>query len=277
MAEPLRAAYDAMPEPRLVAALGDCALGCGVLGDRAELAGPLEDVLPVDIRIPGCPPTPQRDRRAPARRPERASWRDGRRSRAPAAARLEAHVACMWTSHDRAARVLPDACADIVFVGGRMIVAGPATEAIDATPTPGQGRCGVRFRVGSAGAALGLPVIELLDLGMRWRSCGARGATAGGPRGRPRRRSSAALAALTRGWPSGCPAAGGDPLVRGAAVALVRDGASLPKAGRTVGLGERQLRRRFERAVGYGPATLVRDPALPALPRARRAAAAARR
>jgi Ni,Fe-hydrogenase III small subunit len=59
MAPALRVAYDAMPEPRLVAALGDCALGCGVLGDRAQLVGALEDVLPVDIRIPGCPPSPQ--------------------------------------------------------------------------------------------------------------------------------------------------------------------------------------------------------------------------
>jgi Ni,Fe-hydrogenase III small subunit len=59
MATALRVAYDAMPEPRLVAALGDCALGCGILGDPAELVGPLEKVLPVDIRIPGCPPNPQ--------------------------------------------------------------------------------------------------------------------------------------------------------------------------------------------------------------------------
>lgn len=58
MAGALRIAYDAMPEPRLVAALGDCALGCGVLGDRRELAGALDEILPVDIRIPGCPPTP---------------------------------------------------------------------------------------------------------------------------------------------------------------------------------------------------------------------------
>ena len=47
-----------MPEPRLVAALGDCALGCNVLGTAAELVGALEEVLPVDIRIPGCPPAP---------------------------------------------------------------------------------------------------------------------------------------------------------------------------------------------------------------------------
>lgn len=59
MAEPLRTAYEAMPTPRLVAALGDCALGCNVLGDPAELIGELERVLPVDIRIPGCPPSPQ--------------------------------------------------------------------------------------------------------------------------------------------------------------------------------------------------------------------------
>ncbi len=58
MLEPLRTAYEAMPEPRLVAALGDCALGCNLLGSREELAGPLERILPVDIRIPGCPPSP---------------------------------------------------------------------------------------------------------------------------------------------------------------------------------------------------------------------------
>jgi Ni,Fe-hydrogenase III small subunit len=58
MAGPLRTAYDAMPAPRLVAALGDCALGCNILGDRSEFAAPLEELLPVDIRIPGCPPTP---------------------------------------------------------------------------------------------------------------------------------------------------------------------------------------------------------------------------
>jgi Ni,Fe-hydrogenase III small subunit len=58
MAGPLRSAYEAMPEPRLVAALGDCALGCNLLGTSSELAGPLEELLPVAIRIPGCPPSP---------------------------------------------------------------------------------------------------------------------------------------------------------------------------------------------------------------------------
>lgn len=55
----LEIAYAAMPEPRRVAALGDCALGCGLLGDPSQIAGRVEDVLPVDLRIPGCPPDPE--------------------------------------------------------------------------------------------------------------------------------------------------------------------------------------------------------------------------
>ena len=58
MHAPLLAAYNAMPEPRRVVALGDCALGCNVLGTASDLVGPVEEVLPVALRIPGCPPTP---------------------------------------------------------------------------------------------------------------------------------------------------------------------------------------------------------------------------
>ncbi len=54
----LLTAYEAMPEPRRVVALGDCALGTGVIGSPAEIVGPVEDVLPVALRIPGCPPAP---------------------------------------------------------------------------------------------------------------------------------------------------------------------------------------------------------------------------
>ena len=59
MREPLLVAYSAMPEPRRVAALGDCALGCNLLGTAENLVGSLEEVLPIDVRIPGCPPAPE--------------------------------------------------------------------------------------------------------------------------------------------------------------------------------------------------------------------------
>jgi Ni,Fe-hydrogenase III small subunit len=58
MRAPLLMAHDAMPDPRLVAALGDCALGCRLLGAPAEVVGAVDAILPVAIRIPGCPPTP---------------------------------------------------------------------------------------------------------------------------------------------------------------------------------------------------------------------------
>ena len=58
MRDPLLVAYNAMPEPRLVAALGDCALGCNLLGLPENAIGSVERILPVAIRIPGCPPTP---------------------------------------------------------------------------------------------------------------------------------------------------------------------------------------------------------------------------
>jgi Ni,Fe-hydrogenase III small subunit len=58
MREPLITAYRAMPEPRRVAALGNCALGHNLLGTNANIIGPVETVLPVDLHIPGCPPTP---------------------------------------------------------------------------------------------------------------------------------------------------------------------------------------------------------------------------
>lgn len=58
MVEPLRRTYDAMPAPRLVVAVGDCARDCGVFAGAYGVAGAVSDVLPVDLEIAGCPPRP---------------------------------------------------------------------------------------------------------------------------------------------------------------------------------------------------------------------------
>ncbi|MDK9722957.1 MAG: NADH-quinone oxidoreductase subunit NuoB [Rhodospirillales bacterium] len=58
MAEALRRTYDATPGPKWVVAMGDCAIDGGCFkGGYASLDG-IDKVVPVDIRVPGCPPTP---------------------------------------------------------------------------------------------------------------------------------------------------------------------------------------------------------------------------
>jgi Ni,Fe-hydrogenase III small subunit len=58
MAGPLRTTYDAMPEPRIVVAVGDCARNCGVFAGGHGVLGAVSDVVPVHLQVPGCPPTP---------------------------------------------------------------------------------------------------------------------------------------------------------------------------------------------------------------------------
>lgn len=58
MEEPLRIAYAAMPEPKLVVALGDCARDGGIFGASYATCGGASKVIPVDVAVPGCPPPP---------------------------------------------------------------------------------------------------------------------------------------------------------------------------------------------------------------------------
>jgi Ni,Fe-hydrogenase III small subunit len=59
MAEPLRRTFDALPRPRLVVAVGDCARDCGVFAGAYGVAGAVGDIVPVDLGVPGCPPRPE--------------------------------------------------------------------------------------------------------------------------------------------------------------------------------------------------------------------------
>ena len=154
------------------------------------------------------------------------------------------HVACLWVRDAEAEtqrrRIVPDACVDVVWTGARLVVAGPATGPVLAEVQAGRRAFGVRFRIGAAGAALGLPASELRDrtvpLEDVWGAAAAEveeAALAGGARALAQ-----AILARVDHEP--------DVAVRAAA------------AGVPVGLGERQLRRRFDGAVGYGPKTLER-------------------
>ena len=57
-ARAVRTTYEAMPEPRLVVGIGDCARNCGAFAGAHVVVGPVDDVVPVDLHVPGCPPPP---------------------------------------------------------------------------------------------------------------------------------------------------------------------------------------------------------------------------
>jgi Ni,Fe-hydrogenase III small subunit len=59
MAEPLRRTFEAVPGPKVVVAVGDCARNCGVFAGAYGVAGAVRDVVPVDVEIEGCPPRPE--------------------------------------------------------------------------------------------------------------------------------------------------------------------------------------------------------------------------
>jgi Ni,Fe-hydrogenase III small subunit len=59
MAEPLRRTYDAVPAPKVVVAVGDCARNCGVFAGAYGVAGAVSDLVDVDVAVPGCPPPPE--------------------------------------------------------------------------------------------------------------------------------------------------------------------------------------------------------------------------
>ena len=58
MAEALQRTYAAMPDPKLVIAVGDCAACGGIFGEGYASLGGVANVIPVDVTVKGCPPTP---------------------------------------------------------------------------------------------------------------------------------------------------------------------------------------------------------------------------
>ena len=163
---------------------------------------------------------------------------------------LAPYVACVWATVHRGGVIFPDGCVDLVWHGTHLVVAGPATGPVDPSIGVGQSLHGVRFRLGVAGTALGLPAGELADatvpVASLWGEWVDERVAAGGM---------PALLDIVRGRLRGVAV---DPLARAAALGMASPGARVDELGTTLGVSERQLRRRFADAVGYGPKTLAR-------------------
>ncbi|WP_216206830.1 helix-turn-helix domain-containing protein [Amycolatopsis aidingensis] len=183
---------------------------------------------------------------------------------APPPARLRQAVRCLWWSAGEGTKlIVPDGCLDLIVAADRVFVAGPDTRPWDSTATGTLH--GVRFRPGYAPRVLRVAADELRDqrvtLPELW---GRRGAgIADLLLTRP-----AALGQIVADNLTDWPDPGLDLLLARLTTGVPRVSAALDD----LGTGERQLRRRFTQAVGYGPATYLR---VARLQRARAAAPAA--
>ncbi|NIJ11512.1 AraC-like DNA-binding protein [Saccharomonospora amisosensis] len=177
---------------------------------------------------------------------------------------LRETVRCVWWNHTGGGeRIVPDGCVDLVVAGESAFVAGPDTGAWQAGLPPGTPVHGVRFRPGHAPRALGVAADELTDrrvaLGDLWGRAGR--AVTDLLSHHPH-----SLTALVTERVVGTER---DPMLD---VVLSRLDAGVPRVRDAVAglpLGQRQFRRRFTEAVGFGPATYLR------VARLRRAMAAA--
>ena len=163
--------------------------------------------------------------------------------------------AIVWSrevSEPETHRILPDGCLDLIWVDGRLLVAGPDATAQVMTSTPGSTYVGLRFYPGTGPSVLGMPAVELLDsrvdLDQIWPQRLVDRLTAQVSDATDR--TSALLdIARARIAPDATTAAIVAGLKAGQPVATVAD---------AVGMSERQLHRRSLTAFGYGPKTLAR-------------------
>jgi len=161
-------------------------------------------------------------------------------------------VECLWVRRPNGSgdvRIVPDGCTDLVWIKGRgTLVAGPDTgpKVIRTGTAPGNLTVGMRLKPGAGGAVFGIPLDELCDE--------RRDAIEVGPAFDIDAEATASevLATFAR------LAAGhrADPLIAAATRQLGHR--RIRTLARELGISERQLRRRFHSAVGYGPKQLAR-------------------
>lgn len=189
----------------------------------------------------------------------------------PASDLLRPWVACLWErrGEGESVRVLPDGCIDVLWAAGAGTqIVGPNTTAFLTPVASGAHLVGARMRPGAAPALLGVDACELLDQRIDahelWGDEGRRLADRLDASPDP---LATMLAALNDRAPR---ATAPDPLVASAIARLHQPEALVASLADDLAVSERQLRRRFAAAVGYGPKRLAR------VLRLRRALAAAR-
>ena len=166
-------------------------------------------------------------------------------------------VACTWeqaTTAQHEQHIVPDACVDLIWAGGRLTIAGPDTRSRVVTLEPASRIVGVRLRPGMARAIAGVPVSELCDVSPDAAEVLGHDVVAALLEELAGGSDPHALllrAVQLRG-------AELDPLVRAAVVALGRPRARVGPVAAELGVSARQLHRRVSDAVGYGPKMLQR-------------------
>ena len=163
-------------------------------------------------------------------------------------------LACLWSSRDQPATlVLPDGCSDLIWQQGHgAFMAGPDTGPAPAGPV-GTVLVGVRFRPG-AGEMLGVPLSEVRDQRVDLADLRPELARALPPDLDPGQVAARLTRLAGRLADDGQP----DRAVLQACRLLARPAAHAHEVAADVGLSPRQLRRRAEVAVGYGPKLLQR-------------------
>jgi AraC-like DNA-binding protein len=166
-------------------------------------------------------------------------------------------IACLWLRQGTGepVRIIPDGCVDIVWrprVGA--IIAGPDTRYWFSTPGTDEPTIGVRLRPGAGGPALGLPLSELRDRRVALEDLNpalAQDLVTSDDPDVVAPRFAVVVGELVNTRPP-------DRAVQAAAVRLRDSLVRVDRLADELGFSERQLRRRFADAVGYGPKTLQR-------------------
>jgi AraC-like DNA-binding protein len=158
-------------------------------------------------------------------------------------------------------RVIPDGCIDLVLSDGELVIAGPDTAGVELEVMPNRSFVGVRLCAGVAPTALGVPATALLDQRLPARDVlGARAAEleeALAATVSPRQAAQLLERSATN-WLRNAPDRAAEALVRRAVLEVAGGDWTVTTLAAKLGVSERQLRRRFVSAVGYGPKLLER-------------------